>query len=357
MSKAKALGTGRFGSTAAPVSARRQAVAAATGVPTDGVAPPTKLPVDRISTNPDNPRSSLGDLTELAGSLLEHGQKQAITVMNRDAYLKANPAREGELEAHTTHVVIDGSSRLAAAREAGLTHVKVWVDDEQGQDSESLLESALVANIHRQDLAELDEARALQRLLAIHGSQTALANRLHKSQGWVSQRLALLNLTPELQEKIGSEPIKLLRAVGNKPPEQQAAALEELKQQQVGKEARKPATKQEAPAEAATTTAAPARAGSHPAPDHYPVIAQAPEPTVAALQPRADRSEENRSLPAQVAPEAPGEQSADRLPKRFPYDDGVSAAQYLIHKMPADEFDTMLSLLIKHRDSRVTATG
>ncbi|MEW2253281.1 hypothetical protein AB0907_38940 [Streptomyces sp. NPDC006975] len=84
---------------------------------------------------------------------------------------------------------------------------------------------------------------ALQRLLAIHGSQTALAKRLHKSQGWVSQRLALLNLTPELQSKIGQEPIKLLRAVGNNPPEQQAAALEELKQQ-IEKDARKPSNSQ-----------------------------------------------------------------------------------------------------------------
>lgn len=229
-SKAKSLGTGRFGSSAAaPVSARRQAVAAATGVPTEGVAPPTQLPIGRISPNPDNPRSSLGDLSELAGSLAEHGQKQAITVMNRDAYLKANPGKAANLEPNTTHVVIDGSSRLAAAREAGLTTIKVWVDDEQGADSEQLLESALVANIHRNDLPELDEARALQRLLAIHGSQTALAKRLHKSQGWVSQRLALLNLTPELQEKIGQEPIKFLRAVGNRPKDEQADALEELK--------------------------------------------------------------------------------------------------------------------------------
>ncbi|WP_019329473.1 ParB/RepB/Spo0J family partition protein, partial [Streptomyces sp. TOR3209] len=198
MSKADQLGAGRFGGGARPVSARRQAVAAATGVPTDGVAPPTELPPDRISLNPDNPRSSLGDLTDLAGSLKTHGQKQAITVMNRDAYVKANPEREADLERDATHVVIDGSSRLAAAREAGLATIKVMVSDDEGSTSEELLESALVANIHRQDLEELDEARALQRLLAIHGSQTALAKRLHRSQGWVSQRLALLNLTPEL---------------------------------------------------------------------------------------------------------------------------------------------------------------
>jgi ParB family chromosome partitioning protein len=281
-SKAKALGTGRFGSgAAAPVSARRQAVAAATGVPTEGVAPPTQLPVDRISPNPDNPRSSLGDLSELAGSLKEHGQKQAIMVMNRDAYIKANPGKAADLEPNTTHVVIDGSSRLAASREAGLRTIKVWVDDEQGADSEQLLESALVANIHRNALPELDEARALQRLLTIHGSQAALAKRLHKSQGWVSQRLALLNLTPELQERIGQEPIKFLRAVGNRPQEEQAEALEAMKRKAAEEKAA--AAMPPSPVTEAATRPADARALDAPAPPapptseepdgHYPVIA------------------------------------------------------------------------------------
>ncbi|MFB6775649.1 ParB/RepB/Spo0J family partition protein [Streptomyces sp. NPDC056337] len=236
MSKADQLGSGRFGGGARQISARRQAVAAATGVPTEGIAPPTELPTHRISLNPDNPRSTLGDLTDLAGSLKTHGQKQAITVMNRDAYVQANPDREINLEPDTTHVVVDGSSRLAAAREAGLNTLKVMVSDDQGSTPEELLESALVANIHRQDLEELDEARALQRLLEMHGSQRALAKRLHRSQGWVSQRLALLNLHPELQALMGKEPIDLLRAVGNKPAEQQKAALAQLKAERTAKE-------------------------------------------------------------------------------------------------------------------------
>jgi ParB family chromosome partitioning protein len=94
----------------------------------------------------------------------------------------------------------------------------------------------------RQDLEKLDEARALQRLLAIHGSQTALAQRLHRSQGWVSQRLALLSLTPELQAHVGKDPIDLLRAVGSMPPEQQEAALEALKQERARKETEKQGT-------------------------------------------------------------------------------------------------------------------
>nr|WP_203625076.1 ParB/RepB/Spo0J family partition protein [Streptomyces sp. SID9913] len=352
------MGAGRFGGAVRSVSARRQAVAAATGVPTEGVVPPTELPVDRISLNPDNPRSSLGNLTDLAGSLQTHGQKQAITVMNRDAYIKANPERQTDLEPDTTHVVIDGSSRLAAAREAGLTSLKVMVSDDQGSTSEELLESALVANIHRQDLEELDEARALQRLLAIHGSQRALAKRLHRSQGWISQRLALLNLTPELQARIGEEPIDLLRAVGNKPHREQEAALNELKTDRAKREASKQAKPTRQPAHPTPTTED-MGAGTD-----YAVIA------IGALahEPHADGVPEPRtgSRTAAASPDTTGEKLAKRsdVPdqaeqarpalKKFPYGDGESAAYYLINKMPPDEFNRMLDLLIQHRDSQAT---
>ncbi|WP_409235704.1 ParB/RepB/Spo0J family partition protein [Streptomyces sp. PA5.6] len=393
MSKADQLGAGRFGS-AGSISTRRAAIGAATGVPTEGVAPPTKLPVGRISLNPDNPRTSLGDLTELGGSLKEHGQKQAITVMNRDAYVKANPQHEKDLEPDTTHVVVDGSSRLAAAREAGVTHLKVMVDDDQGADADELLESALVANVHRQALEPLDEAQALQRLLAIHGTQTALAKRLHKSQGWVSQRLALLNLTPELKERVGQEPVDLLRAVGNKPADQQEAALEKLKQQQALEQAEKaerkrqksqqklspPVTEQpvpEQPAVEQSPTAKPAAAAepvaTPPAPAQ-PTAAQTPAPASSgahydvigesATNEKVDQPETPAAVDSVPEPrtsrsaaETDGPADEEAAPPRLPYNDGYFIAQHLIRKMPESELDKMLALLNEHRQQRNAANA
>ncbi|MFE8950111.1 ParB/RepB/Spo0J family partition protein [Streptomyces sp. NPDC007856] len=374
MSKADQLGAGRFGGGVRPVSARRQAVAAATGVPTEGVAAPTELPVHRISLNPDNPRSALGDLTDLAGSLKTHGQKQAITVMNRDAYIKANPSQEAALEPDTTHVVVDGSSRLAAAREAGLATIKVMVSDDQGATSEELLESALVANIHRQDLEEIDEARALQRLLAIHGSQRALAKRLHRSQGWVSQRLALLNLTPELQARIGEEPIDLLRAVGNKPADQQEAALEAMKAERARKEAERIRTAKAQPEQTVderSDTREAGRAGdyavitSEPEPEPTPALeAEAAAPDrPSAPTPTQDESPANEqgtvtpSVPVQTTAVEAMASAGHQQPKKFPYEDGLFAAHLLIHKMPPDEFNKLVDLLIKHRNDQAVHTG
>jgi ParB family chromosome partitioning protein len=347
MSKADQLGAGRFGGGVRPVSARRQAVAAATGVPTDGVAAPTELPPHRISLNPDNPRSTLGDLTDLTGSLKTHGQKQAITVMNRDAYIMANPERATDLEPDTTHVVIDGSSRLAAAREAQLTTVKVMVSDDQGTTSEELLESALVANIHRQDLEELDEARALQRLLAIHGSQTALAKRLHRSQGWVSQRLALLNLTPELQARIGEEPIDLLRAVGNKPATEQETTLKRLKEQRARKEAERQERSQKTPAKSGTPDTQPTTK-----PDGYYDVIESDAPNSASQSPQPEQAVAHRALQQAVAephtdstsPDAAtGDPSEDRPARKVPYNEPGTLAMLLDRNMPAD--DTFFELL------------
>ncbi|MPY30173.1 ParB/RepB/Spo0J family partition protein [Streptomyces adustus] len=351
MSKAHQLGAGRFGGGARPVSARRQAVAAATGVPTDGVAPPGELSPDSVSLNPDNPRSSLGDLTDLAGSLKTHGQKVAITVMNRDAYIKANPDREADLEPDTTHVVIDGSSRLAASREAGLPTIKIMVSDDQGTTSEELLESALVANIHRQDLEELDEARALQRLLALYGSQTALAKRLHRSQGWVSQRLALLNLTPELQARIGEDPIDLLRAVGNKPAEQQESVLEQLKAERArkGEKKQQRTSEQDQPG---LPTPAPTPVGSpQPAADSQGSTAEGgitpglPAVETAAVADHDEGGFEQAVPEPRAASEAPAPQGVTRPAPKLPYDDPTFIAMHLQVKMTEPDFFTLFRLI------------
>ncbi|WP_331737610.1 ParB/RepB/Spo0J family partition protein [Streptomyces sp. NBC_00019] len=386
MSKADQLGAGRFGGSARPVSARRAAIGAATGVPTDGVAPPTRLPVSHISPNPENPRTTLGDLSDLASSLKEHGQKQAITVMNRDVYIKANPAREKDLDPDTTHVVVDGSSRLAAARDAGLTHLNVMVDDEQGSDGDAILESALVANIHRADLDPLDEARALQRLLAIHGSQVKLAKRLHKSQGWVSQRLALLNLSPELQAVVGEEPVELLRSVAKEPHDRQEAALEELKAERSRKDAERRAPAPVALHEETTPeVSVPAQAVDDretiqelPTPEPPEIVtptrpserepASSPSPGVVEATPV---EAEVVDLPAEDVSLGQGEtvpdpRAADSLStdedtvkadsaaaRRLPYDDGAFIAMHLIQKMSDTEFDKMLDILNEHQSQRV----
>ncbi|MCD9146057.1 ParB/RepB/Spo0J family partition protein [Streptomyces albireticuli] len=296
MSKADQMGeSSAFSRAGTARSARGRAISSAL----EGSGP-NQLALHLLGHNPDNPREQLGDVTDLANSLRDHGQKQPLGIMTRDAYLEANPGRDGELEPRAMYVVIDGNRRLAAAREAGLSSLKVMVDDSLGGDHNAILESALVANIHREAFEPLDEAKALQQLLEVHQTQDRLAKRLHRSQGWVSQRLALLKLTPELQRRLeaGEEPVDLLRAVGRKAPESQEAVLQALKEQKAQEQAEKAARKAARQAEAHRPPVQATAPGSDEAPGglHYDVMKTTDSPV-------AGRTQNQRTAPA---PDSPG---------------------------------------------------
>ncbi|MFE7778518.1 ParB/RepB/Spo0J family partition protein [Streptomyces sp. NPDC057445] len=349
-SKASALGTGSSFQAAQSISPRRAAINAATKAPTEGAPPPVELPVSLISLNPANPRSKLGDLTDLAGSLRDHGQKTAISIMSRFSYLEANPDREDELEDGTKYVAIDGNSRLAAAREAGLTKIKVMLDEDLGSNPDEILESALVANIHRQDLDHLDEARALEQLLTVHGTQEALAARLHRSQGWVSQRLALLSLTPELKQKLksGEEPADLLRLVGRKKPEEQTQHLQQLKDKRAQEKADKQAaatTRKQSHAEAEPSpkpTAVPTQPdtpvavavaveGTAAVDDHYDVMDPDVGPSNSQDPGRTAAVPDPRSAPAAKPPQI-----------KMPWADGVASMDIIFSKVLEPERHKMI---------------
>jgi ParB family chromosome partitioning protein len=300
-----------------------------------------------ISLNPANPRSKLGDLSDLTGSLRDHGQKTAISIMSRFTYLEANPDREEELEAGAKYVVIDGNSRLAAAREGGLTKIKVMLDEDLGSNPDEILESALVANIHRQDLDHLDEARALEQLLAVHGTQEALATRLHRSQGWVSQRLALLGLTPELKKKLetGEEPADLLRMVGRKKPEEQQQHLQQLKDKRAQEKADKQTRVKEQQSSsnkgertAALKSAPPSQSGT---PDHAGGASEADDDYYDVMNSPAD----DRDLQGQptVAVPDPRAAPASRPPQiKMPWADGVASMDIIFSKVLAPERHRMI---------------
>ncbi|MEU0374443.1 ParB/RepB/Spo0J family partition protein [Streptomyces sp. NPDC006283] len=227
-------------------SVRRQLTDAAFGG-----GDPSLLPLDQISVNPDNPRESLGDLSGMASSLLEVGQIQAITVASVEAYLRDRPERASELDSGAEYVVVDGHRRLEGARQAGLTEIKVSVDDARVSTDEALLEAAFVANAQRENLSDLEEAQALKTLVAFYGSQHKAAKRLGVTQPYISQRLSLLELEPALQADLeaGRRKVEHVRGLGKLSPNEQRATADararqaaEKKQQRKAERAKTPAT-------------------------------------------------------------------------------------------------------------------
>ncbi|MYS87873.1 ParB/RepB/Spo0J family partition protein [Embleya scabrispora] len=187
---------------------------------------PFAIPLPHLAYNPANPRETLGDVADLADSILEKGQLQAAAVVTLDAYRTANPDLDHTFGTDVRYVVVDGNRRLLAAERAGLPSLNSVVDDTLATSAVEILESALVANIHRKAFAPLEEAKAVQELMDIHGSQDKVAKRLSKSQGWVSQRMALLGLLPELQDLLRNGELKVedARKIGRMAPEQQVGA-------------------------------------------------------------------------------------------------------------------------------------
>ncbi|GAA0298668.1 hypothetical protein GCM10010302_41680 [Streptomyces polychromogenes] len=229
-SKADKLGVSASFARAQPVgvSSRRAAIAEATGAPTSGVVPPSEVPIEALAHNPFNLREDLTDLDELAQSLTVRGQLQPLAVATRMAFMEAHPGATDGL-GRAPYVVIDGNRRLAAAQLAGLKTMHIHVNDALSASAADILESALIANVHRVDVAPMDQARALQELVDVHGSQAQVAKRIGKTPAWVSQRLTLLNLTPELQDKVETGELKVepARRIGRLPQEEQAAAATE----------------------------------------------------------------------------------------------------------------------------------
>ncbi|MFF1560973.1 ParB/RepB/Spo0J family partition protein [Streptomyces sp. NPDC058279] len=235
MSKADMLGDSpTFNAVAQPMSSRAASFARFAGQDSPaepapaGEAGTLRVVLDALAHNPFNPREELKSVEDLADSLTSRGIIQPLSAVTRQAFLAAHPNHEEQI-GQAAYVVVDGNRRLAAANLAGLDDVPVHVDDSLAQDADTLLETALIAAVQHENLDPLDEAKALQRLVEVHGSQRAVARALGKSSPWVTQRIALLKLTPELQEAVEDRtlPVEIARNVGQLPAQQQKSAADE----------------------------------------------------------------------------------------------------------------------------------
>lgn len=193
---------------------------------------PQTLPVNVIAHNPRNPREHYDDVEELTSSIREVGILSPLGVMRYETFLNHYPAYEHDIGVHDW-VVVNGNRRLAAACQAQLEEVPVYVLDRLGRDQQ-IDEGLLIDNIHSEQLPPLLEAQLLAELQERHGSQVAVASRIGKTNGYVSQRLALLKLVPELQEsvRVGELSLELARTVAKVPKSRQADELDRLKEEQ-----------------------------------------------------------------------------------------------------------------------------
>ncbi|WP_338698559.1 ParB/RepB/Spo0J family partition protein [Streptomyces sp. Q6] len=181
---------------------------------------PLTVRVADLTENPDNPRHELRDLDGLAETVRERGVLQALGVVPAAVFLAAHPHHEKAVGA-APYVVLHGHRRLAAAKMAGLDEVPVLVR----QDATRSDEDALIENVQRDDLTELEQAQAIQGLITAYGySQRQVAARIGKTQGFVSQRLSLMRLRDDLQEALadGRVSVEDARRIARLPRDEQS---------------------------------------------------------------------------------------------------------------------------------------
>ena len=153
------------------------------------VAQQNEVPIDSISPNPKQPRTSFDEdsLRELTASIQEVGLLQPPVVRE---------VSRGRYE------LIMGERRFRAAKAAGLTSIPVII--RQTSDNE-LLREALIENIHRSQLNALEEGAAYSQLLNdFDCTHDELAKKLGKSRPHITNTMRLLNLPPSVQRKVAA---------------------------------------------------------------------------------------------------------------------------------------------------------
>nr|WP_231126460.1 ParB/RepB/Spo0J family partition protein [Motilibacter aurantiacus] len=177
-----------------------------------------------IAENPDNPRSAVGDVTELAASIRESGVQQPVTLVPTAAWVATHPDHAAAM-AGRSYVVVMGHRRRAASLLAERATLPAIVREDLADPVEALVAAGL-ENLHREDLTPLDEARQYAALAERGVSQRDIARRLGVAQSQVSKRLALLRLAPSARRDLAEGALSLAdaAALAAMPAEQAEAA-------------------------------------------------------------------------------------------------------------------------------------
>lgn len=134
-----------------------------------------------------------------------------------------------------------GSRRLEAVKQLRAEHP----EDERfhtipaiplytGVEGATLLRANAEENLRRKDPTAMDHAVVIQRAIDAGMKQSEIAEVLGHNKSWVSKRLKLLKLTPELQAKVhaGELDADVAYELAGAKPEQQSAALVTLEEEQ-----------------------------------------------------------------------------------------------------------------------------
>jgi ParB family chromosome partitioning protein len=141
-----------------------------------------RIPIHLIEANPDQPRSAMGDLSELTKSIIDKGVLEPILV---------RPRGDGRF------TIISGERRFRAALDAGLAEIPCI---EMDVPDNELLEISLIENLQRKDLSPFEEAEGYKALQERHGyTHEQIAEAVGKSRVTITEALSISRLPDRVQ--------------------------------------------------------------------------------------------------------------------------------------------------------------
>lgn len=159
--------------------------------PDQGPTRYTDLPLYLIETDPANLRGDVGDIDDLVASMREVGLLQPVTV-------RIEPGSD-------RYRIVTGHRRYAAAQHLGWTTIKAVVRGEP-MPPLAVLEAMFFENTARRNMDPVAEARALRAIFHARrfGSLPQLAIHVGRSLPWVSDRMKLLDLPGDVQDRLSA---------------------------------------------------------------------------------------------------------------------------------------------------------
>ena len=180
--------------------------------------PPATAPIERLHSNPDQPRRDFPELelNELAESIRQRGIIQPVVV-------RPDPARPGDYQ------IVAGERRWRAAQRARLHEIPIVVRE---LDDRAVLELAIIENVQRSDLNPIEEAGGYAQLIERFAySQEKMSDIVGKSRSHVANTLRLLGLPEQVQQMLRSGKLSAghARALINAPDPVALAEIAVLK--------------------------------------------------------------------------------------------------------------------------------
>jgi ParB family chromosome partitioning protein len=143
-----------------------------------------------IEPDPRQPRSTMGDLSELVASIRDKGILEPLLVR----------PLQGEGAEPALYRIISGERRFRAAQEAGLYEAPVI---EMDVSEEEALEIALIENLQRKDLTPFEEAEGYRALAERHSyTHEEIAEAVGKSRTVVTEGLSLLGMPARVRDTV-----------------------------------------------------------------------------------------------------------------------------------------------------------